>query len=78
MEKEIEKNVKVLIAENFKVNVDKADDLYLLGLMPRDVVKLVYLIEDKYSIQFSENELTQNKFNLVTNIVSAIKRHMSK
>lgn len=78
MEKEIEKAVKVLIAENFKVNIDKADNLYLLGLTPRDIVKLVYLVEGKYDIQFSEDELIQNEFNVITNIVSAIKQHMRK
>lgn len=76
-EKEIEKNVKAIIAGNFKLNVDRDDDLYLLGLKPRDVVRLVYLIEEKYDIQFGESELIQCKFNMISNIVSAIRQHMS-
>lgn len=76
-EKEVEKNVKAIIAGNFKLNVDKDDDLYLLGLKPRDVVRLVYLIEEKYDVQFGESELIECKFNIISNIVSAIKQHMS-
>ena len=78
MEKQLEKNIQTLIAEHFNVEVGKTDNLYLLGLMPRDIVKLVYLIESKFNIQFSESELTQVTFDSIVNIVSAINLCMKK
>lgn len=76
MEKEIEKTVQTLIADNFKINATRSDDLFLLGLMPRDLVKVVCLVENEYNIQFSESELVQNKFNTIANIVSVINQHI--
>lgn len=78
LEKQLEKNIQTLIAEHFNVEVGKTDNLYLLGLMPRDIVKLVYLIESKFNIQFSESELTQVTFDSIVNIVSAINLCMKK
>lgn len=47
MKDQVEKELKSLILEHFNANIDKTDSLYLSGLMPRDMVKLVYCIIDK-------------------------------
>lgn len=47
MKNQVEKELKSFILEHFNVNFDKTDSLYLSGLMPRDMVKLVYLLESK-------------------------------
>lgn len=38
MKNQVEKELKSFILEDFNVNFDKTDSLYLSGLMPRDMV----------------------------------------
>ena len=47
MEGQIKHNLKKIILEQFNIDEDKlgkVDNLYLLGLMPRDVLRLVLYI----------------------------------
>lgn len=76
LENQIEKDVKALVIEYFNINAGKDDNLYLLGIMPRDIVKMVYLLEDKYSIRFSENDLLHNRFDSIHALVVAVKQHL--
>lgn len=78
MEKKIEKDVQALVMEHFNINADKEDNLYLLGIMPRDMVKLVYLLEDKYRIQFSESDLSHATFDSIQNLAVAVNQHIQK
>ena len=78
LEKQLENKIQTNNSEQISVEVGKTDNLYLLGLMPRDIVKLVYLIESKFNIRFSESELTQVTFDNIANIVSAINLCMKK
>lgn len=76
LEKQIEKDVQALVIEQFNINADKEDNLYLLGIMPRDMVKLVYLLEDKYGIQFSESDLLHTTFDSIHNLAVAVNHHI--
>lgn len=76
MEKQIEKELKALIFDHFNVNADNADNLYLLGIMPRDMVKMVYLLEDKYGIRFSESELSHDKIDNIHDLTVAVNQHI--
>lgn len=76
MEKQIEKDLRTLIYAHFNVNADNADNLYLLGIMPRDMVKLVYLLEDKYGIRFIESDLLHDKFDNIHNLAVAVNQHI--
>lgn len=76
LEKQIEKDVKSLFIEYFNINADEDDNLYLLGIMPRDIVKMVYLLEDKYSIRFSENDLLHTKFDSIHALAVAVKQYL--
>lgn len=79
MEEQIKKEIESFMVEQFNINVDKIgenDNFYLLGMKPRDVVNLVFMLEEKYNIHFSEAELAENKFDSITNIILTIKRHM--
>lgn len=78
MENNIEKELKGFLLEccgiDFR-NVDKNDNLYLHGMMPRDMVKFVLFIENKYCIHFSENELVEKKFDTLGDIELAVIQH---
>ncbi len=76
MKDQVEKELKSLILEHFNANIDKTDSLYLSGLMPRDMVKLVYLLESKYGIHFSEKELIEIKLDKFQDLVQAINYHI--
>lgn len=76
MKNQVEKELKSFILEHFNVNFDKTDSLYLSGLMPRDMVKLVYLLESKYGIHFSEKELIETKFDKFQDLVQVIEYHI--
>ena len=81
MEEQIRKDIEAFMIEHCSINVNKIDEtsnFYLLGIMPRDVVKLVLLIEDKYSIHFSEKELVRNRFDSIADIILTIKQYMNK
>lgn len=76
MEEQIEKDLKALISDNFNINADSADNLYLLGIMPRDMVKLVYLLEDKYGIRFIESDLLHDKFDSIHDLAVVVNQHI--
>lgn len=81
MEEQIKKELETLIVEQFNINLDQVsatNNLYLLGMLPRDVVKLVLLVEDEFDIHFSEIELVENKFDTISGISFIISQHMSK
>lgn len=81
LERQIRKEVETFMIEQFNVNVDKMsknENFYLLGLNPRDVVKLVLWIENKYNIHFTETELVENKFDSIADVIFAIKQHLNK
>ncbi len=78
MEKQIETDVKALIIKHFNINADGEDNLYLLGIMPRDVLKLVYLLEGKYDIQFSETDLLHTRFDSIHALAATIDQHLQK
>lgn len=76
VEEQIEKELKALISDYFNINADSADNLYLLGIMPRDMVKLVYLLEDKYGIRFIESDLLHDKFDNIHDLAVVVNQHI--
>lgn len=78
METQIEKDVRSLVVKHFNINAGREDNLYLLGIMPRDIVKLVYLLEDKYGIQFSESDLLHTRFDNIHNLAMAVNQYIQK
>ena len=81
MEGQIKHNLKKIILEQFNIDEDKlgkVDKLYLLGLMPRDVLRLVLYIENEYDIHFTENELVENKFDSIENIALVVSKHIQE
>ncbi|GFI22989.1 acyl carrier protein [Lachnospiraceae bacterium] len=81
MEDQIKQNLKKYIVEQFDISeekLEKEENLYLLGMMPRDVVRLILEIEKEYGIHFTETELADNKLDSISNIVLAIRKHVHK
>ena len=78
MEGQIKHNLKKIILEQFNIDEGKVDNLYLLGLMPRDVLRLVLYIENEYDIHFTENELVENKFDSIENIALVVSKHIQE
>ena len=69
-----------ILLDNFNVkNFDSQKSLFSsdIGLYPRDLVKLVMLVEHKYNIQFSETELSGDRFDCLEEIASIICMHLS-
>ena len=46
-----------------------------VGLQPRDLINLVFLIEKKYGIKFTEEELLDENFDCVERIVAIVSSH---
>lgn len=81
MEDQIKQNLKKYIVEQFNVSEDKLEkeeNLYLLGMMPRDVVRLILQIENEYGIHFTETELADDKLDSISDITLAVRKHMYK
>ncbi len=78
-EQEILQGLNDLVYEHFCVKVtDTKKSLFSpnIGLYPRDLVKLVILLENKYSIRFSEEELNKDEFDCLEVIASLIYMHL--
>lgn len=78
MEKQIKRDVYTILKEQFGVNIsvdEKIESLYLLGLMPRDLIRVVFIIENKYNFQFSKTELITTRFDSIDDIILTILQH---
>lgn len=81
LEEKIKQNLRKIILEQFNISGDKLEEvenLYLLGLMPRDVVRLILQIENEYDIHFTEAELAENRFDSIADITLAVSKHIHK
>lgn len=79
MTEQIPEKLELLLTEHFGINMpkDKNENLYLLGMMPRDMLKLVVMIESEFGLQFSEQELLENKFDSFEKLVKLISNHVN-
>lgn len=79
MTEQIPEKLELLLTEHFGINMpkDKNENLYLLGMMPRDMLKLVVMIESEFGFQFSEQELLENKFDSFEKLVKLISNHVN-
>lgn len=78
---QIKQNLKKYIVEQFNISeesLEKEENLYLLGMMPRDVVRLILQIEKEYGIHFTETELADDKLDNISDIALAVRKHMYK
>lgn len=78
-EQEILQELIDLVFAHYNVKVsDVKKSLFLpeIGLQPRDLVKLVTLIEDKYNFRFSESELSMDEFDCLGKLAAIIYTHL--
>lgn len=81
MKEHIKKSLIMLVVNQFgisKDDVERTQSLYMLGLLPRDIVKLVLLVENEYEFQFSKEELVSRRFDNINDIIQLIDQHMHK
>lgn len=79
-EQEILQELNKLLLDNFNVKiVDSQRSLFSaeIGLFPRDLVKFVALVEDKFDIRFDESELAKDELDTLKEMASIIYAHMS-
>lgn len=77
-EKLLSKDLINLIQNRFGIKVsDIKTSLFCVevGLQPRDLINLVFLIEKKYGIKFTEEELLDENFDCVERIVAIVSSH---
>lgn len=77
---EILRELKSLLNENFDLqNLDASKSLFSvdIGFTPRDLVKFVILIEHKFNVKFSENELSKDDFDCLNELAAMIYTHLS-
>jgi len=73
---EIKDWAKGYILEQVHLEVD--EELSLLdprnGLMPRDLVLLFFALEEKYNVQFEENDIIDGRFDYLDHIADSVMR----
>lgn len=75
MEKDtIKEWIKEYIEKNIHITVD--DTISLLdprnGLQPRDLLKLYFAIENRFEIEFDEQNIIDERFDYMCNMIEAI------
>lgn len=75
MEKDtIKEWIKEYIEKNIHITVD--DTISLLdprnGLQPRDLLKLYFAIENRFGIEFDEQNIIDERFDYMCNMIEAI------
>lgn len=76
---EILRELNNLVYEHFDMAVANAHQSLFspdIGLQPRDLVKLVILVENKYNIIFSESELNKDEFDCLEEIAAIVYMHL--
>ncbi|MBD5543065.1 MAG: hypothetical protein HDR01_02150 [Lachnospiraceae bacterium] len=71
--------LKSLVYENFGIEIfDISKSLFSfdIGFVPRDLVKLVMLIEHKFNVKFSESELGRDEFDCLEEMSAIIYAHL--
>lgn len=71
--------LKSLVYENFGIEIfDISKSLFSfdIGFAPRDLVKLVMLIEHKFNVRFSESELGRDEFDCLEEMSAIIYAHL--
>lgn len=83
MNEQAMEEIKVLINKNFDVPLDilnESKNISLLsskiGLLPRDLLKLIVLLEEEYSIKITENEIIGTRVDYLKNLVRIIEQKL--
>lgn len=79
MEEQIKRDLYTVLKEQFGVKIsvgEKIESLYLLGLMPRDLIRVVFIIENKYNFKFSKTELITTRFDSIDDIILTTLQHL--
>jgi acyl carrier protein len=85
MAEQIMEELKLLIYGNFEMSqnvLNEKEALSLLspqiGLMPRDLLVLMTLIEEKYNIRVDENEIVNARLDYLKNLVHVLEQRLKQ
>lgn len=71
----MEKDLKEYLLEISGIELSKDDDIVTMGILQSmDYIMLISFIKKKTGIVFSEEDLTEDNFRSITNIVNLLKR----
>ena len=71
----MEKDLKEYLLEVSGIEISKNDDIITMGILQSmDYIMLISFIKKKTGIVFSEEDLTEDNFRSITNIVNLLKR----
>lgn len=83
MKKQLMDDLKLLLHNNFMITLDVLDNKPncsllspKIGLLPRDLIKLISLIEKKYNIRIEENEIVNNRLDYLENLVNVLEQQL--
>ncbi|MFN6415646.1 MAG: hypothetical protein ACK4V2_07765 [Pseudomonadota bacterium] len=71
----MEKDLKKYLLEISGIEISKNDDIITMGILQSmDYIMLISFIKKKTGIVFSEEDLIEDNFRSITNIVNLLKR----
>ncbi len=83
MKEQLMNDLKLLLHNNFMITLDVLGDKPncsllspKIGLLPRDLMKLISLIEKKYNIRIEENEIVNNRLDYLENLVDVLEQQL--
>jgi len=71
----MEKDLKKYLLEISGIEISRNDDIITMGILQSmDYIMLISFIKKKTGIVFSEEDLTEDNFRTIANIVNLLKR----